>query len=187
MSVATGRSQFGVLQERIKSSMLNPSKARCPFSTSAIRHSADPSPLETTSSVQQSQTSEQSFRNTSASGSTSQRRGDGPLPEYAEWRKKQAKAFQDTPRGQGPFWLGQTPFPLNPSFQPPAPVAHSVRDTMWKLHKADSKRNSIRALSGRFSVPMERTVAILRLMALEDEFKKEVSSSVVQLAETCKG
>jgi hypothetical protein len=47
---------------------------------------------------------------------------------------------------------------------------------MWKLHRADATKNSVRALSGRFGIPMERTLAVLRLMALEDEYRKEVST-----------
>lgn len=46
---------------------------------------------------------------------------------------------------------------------------------MWSLHSSDPKKNSIRVLSGTFGLTMERTLAILRLKALEGEMQQQVS------------
>lgn len=142
------------------------------LSSSAVFRSAEPAPTSLTSSTQQSLTTEgQGFHREEQSS----RRSPSGLPPYPEWKRSQGKAFEKPPPGQGPFWLGPTPFPLNPSFAPPPPVSHAVKETMWKLHTADPQKHSVRVLSVRFGIPMERVVAILRLMALEAEYRREVS------------
>lgn len=98
------------------------------------------------------------------------------LPPYSEWIKGPGRAFEDEPKGRGPFWIGSTPFPLNPTFNPPPPVSQEVRDSMWLLHVKDPKTNTVRSLSSRFGVQMDRVEAILRLMALENEWGRDVSA-----------
>lgn len=97
------------------------------------------------------------------------------LPTFDEWVKKSARTTLGSGAGRGPHWIADTPFPLNPSFNPPAPVAQRRRDAMWDLHAQDPTKHSVRALSRTFGLPMERIQAILRLKALEQEMKQRVS------------
>lgn len=127
-------------------------------------------------------TSAQTCAEPSSSSTSSPSRGRKPrpqranvLPPYPEWVSGQGKAYESAPVGRGPFWIGSTPFPLNPTFNPPPPLSQAVRDQMWSLHSQNPSANSVRVLSGRFGVQMERVTAVLRLKALEHEFVKKVS------------
>ncbi len=66
---------------------------------------------------------------------------------------------------------------MNPYFKPPPPIGSRLRNELWKLHKFDPATNTVRALSARFSIGLDRVLAILRLKALEEEMTAEVSSS----------
>ncbi|PWN94166.1 hypothetical protein FA10DRAFT_264734 [Acaromyces ingoldii] len=125
-------------------------------------------------------TSAQTCAEPSSSSTSSPSRGRKPrpqranvLPPYPEWVSGQGKAYESAPVGRGPFWIGSTPFPLNPTFNPPPPLSQAVRDQMWSLHSQNPSANSVRVLSGRFGVQMERVTAVLRLKALEHEFVKK--------------
>lgn len=97
-----------------------------------------------------------------------------PLPAYSEWVRGDGERFRYPTPGRGPHWIGPTPFPMNPSFLPPPPVHQDVRDSMWRLHTQAPKQWTVRSLSDKFRVSLERTEAILRLKALEQEFTDEV-------------
>ncbi|WFD23176.1 hypothetical protein MEQU1_001864 [Malassezia equina] len=97
----------------------------------------------------------------------------GPLPPYREWLKGDAERFRYPTPGQGPHWIGTTPFPLNPAFHPPPPVHQNVRDDMWKLHTENPQQWTVRSLSNKFRLSLERTESVLRLKALEEEFVQE--------------
>lgn len=105
-----------------------------------------------------------------------------PLPPYREWLKGEGLQYRYPPPGRGPHWLGETPFPLNPAFSPPPPIHQKVRDDMWRLHTSDPAQWTVRSLSNQFRVSLERTEAILRLKALEEEFKKEVRMTQLRAA-----
>ena len=96
------------------------------------------------------------------------------LPPFREWVRGEGARFREPPPGKGPHWIGATPFPLNPSFNPPAPIAQSLRDDMWALHTRDPAQWTVRSLSDRFKLGLARTEAVLRLKALEDEWTHEV-------------
>lgn len=97
-----------------------------------------------------------------------------PLPPFNQWINGDGAQYRDPPRGKGPHWIGPTPFPLNPSFKPPAPVAQSLRDNMWTLHTQDPAQWTVRSLADRFKLSIDRTEAILRLKALETEWMQQV-------------
>lgn len=97
-----------------------------------------------------------------------------PLPPYRQWLKSGAQAYRFPKPRRGPHWLGETPFPQNPFFHPSPPVHQSVRDDMWRLHAQSPHQWTVRSLSSKFRVSLERTEAILRLKALEDVYTKEV-------------
>ena len=166
------------------SSSTNASCSRRTFYQSASLQSAEPAPTSLTSSTQQVETSVESGQQHDSMGGDRSESNPSPrqsgrrenLPPYPVWRNSIGKQYEHPPPGsKGPFWIGETPFPLNPSFNPPAPVAHKTKEDMWKLHSSDPSTNNIRKLSTQFGIPKERVIAILRLMALEKEFKKEVS------------
>lgn len=172
------------------SSSINASCSRRTFYQSASLQSAEPAPSSLTSSTQQAETSVESGHQHGAMGgdrsnteSNATRRpssGRRDLPPYPVWRHSVGKQYEYPPPGsKGPFWIGETPFPLNPSFNPPAPVAHKTKEDMWKLHSSNPSTNNVRKLSTQFGIPVERVIAILRLMALEKEFKKEVSRQCI--------
>lgn len=167
------------------SSSTSASGSKRTFYQSASRQSAEPAPTSMTSSTQQAETSVESGDQHGAMGESRSEPSAGPrtsgrrdnLPPYPVWRNSIGKQYERPPPGsKGPFWIGETPFPLNPSFNPPPPVAHATKVDMWKLHTANPSTNNVRKLSGQFGIPIERVMAILRLMALEKEFKQQVSS-----------
>ena len=53
---------------------------------------------------------------------------------------------------------------------------------MWRRHTSDPAQWTVRSLSNQFRVSLERTEAILRLKALEEEFKKEVRMTQLRAA-----
>lgn len=97
-----------------------------------------------------------------------------PLPPFREWIKGEGDQFRYPPPGRGPHWIGNTPFPLNPAFNPAPPVHQSVRDDMWRLHSEAPDQWTVRSLSSKFRVSLERTESILRLKALETEWTQQV-------------
>ncbi|PWN44331.1 hypothetical protein IE81DRAFT_321488 [Ceraceosorus guamensis] len=95
------------------------------------------------------------------------------LPPYEEWLKSEdAKKWRQPPSDtRGPFWISDTPFPLNKTFNPSPPIASHIRDEMWAQHQASPRdTGSAREISSRFGVSIERVEAVLRLCALEREF-----------------
>ncbi|KAJ3731908.1 eukaryotic mitochondrial regulator protein-domain-containing protein [Lentinula guzmanii] len=71
-------------------------------------------------------------------------------------------------------WLGGgVPFPLNQSFIPPPPISNKQRNEMYRLYMLDPEKNSVRALSQRFHISLDRVDAILRLKGMEDAWAKE--------------
>lgn len=147
---------------------------RCPVGASAWRMYATRAGAESQGSKQQAQ-----------------RRGRdrprwllprGPLPPYREWLKGDAERFRYPTPGQGPHWIGTTPFPLNPAFHPPPPVHQNVRDDMWKLHTENPQQWTVRSLSNKFRLSLERTESVLRLKALEEEFVQEVRTATKRVS-----
>ncbi|SNX87283.1 uncharacterized protein MEPE_05993 [Melanopsichium pennsylvanicum] len=92
------------------------------------------------------------------------------LPPFEEWIQSDARVYKQPKPGMGPNWIADTPFPLNPSFNPPPPVRQSTKTEIWRLHSSDPSTWTIRALSEKFSIGIQRMEAILRLKALENEW-----------------
>ncbi|PWN97826.1 hypothetical protein FA09DRAFT_329984 [Tilletiopsis washingtonensis] len=104
--------------------------------------------------------------------------GSGPraaiMPPFERWIQTAAKQYKLPPMGRGPFWIGSTPFPLNPTFKPSPPLPTYTRQALWAAHIAEPKGSGApRALSTRFHIPIDRVEAVLRLCALEKEWVKE--------------
>lgn len=96
------------------------------------------------------------------------------LAPFDEWIQTDARVYKQPKPGMGPNWIGDTPFPLNPSFNPPPPVRQSTKTEIWRLHESNPAQWTIRALSEKFSIGLQRTEAILRLKALEVEWTSQV-------------
>ncbi|KAJ4477931.1 eukaryotic mitochondrial regulator protein-domain-containing protein [Lentinula lateritia] len=69
-------------------------------------------------------------------------------------------------------WLGGNPFPLNRSFVPPPPISDKQRSEMYSLYMLDPEKYSVRALSQKFHVSLDRVDAILRLKGMESAWVK---------------
>jgi len=64
------------------------------------------------------------------------------------------------------------PFPMNPSFRPPPPIADAQREAMYRAYMSDPVKNDVRALSQRYNLSIKRVDAILRLKGLERAWRK---------------
>ena len=73
-----------------------------------------------------------------------------------------------------PVFFSPQPFPLNPTFNPPAPLSDSVRAAIFNAHIKDPAKNNLRHLSTTYNVAIDRIRAILKLKALEQEFVRTV-------------
>ncbi|KAJ7684000.1 eukaryotic mitochondrial regulator protein-domain-containing protein, partial [Mycena rosella] len=69
-------------------------------------------------------------------------------------------------------WLGEVPFPMNPSFKPPPPISDAIRSRMYADYMLDPETNSVRALSQRYHTSLKRVEAILRLKGMEAAYVK---------------
>ncbi|PFH52346.1 hypothetical protein AMATHDRAFT_140294 [Amanita thiersii Skay4041] len=70
-------------------------------------------------------------------------------------------------------WLGgEIPFPMNPSFLPPAPVSDTLRTRIYKEFMRDPIKHNVRALSQKYHISLKRIDAILRLKGLENAWMK---------------
>ncbi|KAK0525240.1 hypothetical protein OC842_005571 [Tilletia horrida] len=102
------------------------------------------------------------------------RRGPTSILPFEQWIKGPIAArYKETPSSKGPHWIGDTPFPLNPSFRPPPPIHARVKDELWRLHSSDPAQHTVRSLSAQFSIGLPRVEAILRLKALERDLSAQ--------------
>ncbi|CCM03643.1 uncharacterized protein FIBRA_05787 [Fibroporia radiculosa] len=69
--------------------------------------------------------------------------------------------------------INSTPFPLNPSFKPPAPVSDRLRSVIYQEYMSNPKMYTVRKLSERHGLSIQRVDAILRLKGLEDHWRKK--------------
>ena len=72
---------------------------------------------------------------------------------------------------------------MNPTFNPPPPLADTVREEIYKQYMKDPKNNNIRVLSSTYGLSIKRVDAILRLKGLERSWK--VSLSAIYFAMLC--
>ncbi|KAF8808017.1 hypothetical protein BYT27DRAFT_7190108 [Phlegmacium glaucopus] len=70
------------------------------------------------------------------------------------------------------LWLGNKPFPMNPSFKPPPPISDKQRETIYRLYWLNPRQYNIRKLSKIFNISLKRVTAILRLKSLEKNWIK---------------
>ena len=64
------------------------------------------------------------------------------------------------------------PFPMNPSFKPPAPISDKTKSDLYALYMRDPAKNNVRALSELYGISLKRVDAILRLKGMEQSWVK---------------
>ncbi|EPQ27462.1 uncharacterized protein PFL1_05000 [Pseudozyma flocculosa PF-1] len=152
-----------------------------PFSTTASSSYSAPTPEDATARKPPHTASAESLDASNASSPTivgggrkSAGRGRPKmLPPFPEWMAGDGRHYKQPKPGSGPSWIGETPFPLNPAFNPPPPLRHAVKTDIWKLHTSDPVKWTIPALSQKFNIGKERMAAVLRLKALETEWTSQ--------------
>ncbi|GAA5851466.1 hypothetical protein JCM9279_001076 [Rhodotorula babjevae] len=97
---------------------------------------------------------------------------------YRAWLAGEGQRFRKPVPGRT-NWIADTPFPLNPTFNPLPPLADSIKSKIYNsyLHnillKDATDSQVVRAVSTRFGVSMDRVRAIIRLKELEKQWKAE--------------
>ncbi|TNY18524.1 eukaryotic mitochondrial regulator protein-domain-containing protein [Rhodotorula diobovata] len=97
---------------------------------------------------------------------------------YRAWLNGEGARFRKALQGRT-NWIADTPFPLNPTFNPLPPLADSVKTKIYNayLHnillKDATDSQVVRAVSTRFGVSMDRVRAIIRLKELEKRWKED--------------
>ncbi|GAA5910291.1 hypothetical protein JCM8208_003498 [Rhodotorula glutinis] len=97
---------------------------------------------------------------------------------YRAWLAGEGQRFRKAVPGRT-NWIADTPFPLNPTFNPLPPLADSIKHKIYNsyLHnillKDATDSQVVRAVSTRFGVSMDRVRAIVRLKELERRWKDE--------------
>ncbi|GAA5868978.1 hypothetical protein JCM3774_002438 [Rhodotorula dairenensis] len=97
---------------------------------------------------------------------------------YRAWLSGEGSRYRRPLPGK-PNWIGDTPFPLNPTFNPLPPLADVTKTRIYNaylhniLQKDATDSQVVRAVSTKFGVAMDRVRAIVRLKELERRFKSE--------------
>ncbi|VDB84328.1 unnamed protein product [Peniophora sp. CBMAI 1063] len=91
---------------------------------------------------------------------------------FKEWLKTSPDASRYRNAKRPKNWLGDTPFPQNPSFKPPVPVSNALKNAIFDQFMADPQANSVRALASKYHLSIKRVEAILRLKGLEQHWVK---------------
>lgn len=96
-------------------------------------------------------------------------RSDNPK-SYREFMEKMGQKFMYAAPQQ---YLGETPFPMNPSFKPPPPISDEQKEVIYQLYTSHRLENGPRRLAKQFNISLSRLNAILRLKIHEKEFEKK--------------
>ncbi|GAA6028109.1 hypothetical protein JCM8097_001875 [Rhodosporidiobolus ruineniae] len=97
---------------------------------------------------------------------------------FTAWLNGEGLRFKKPIKGRT-NWIGETPFPLNPTFNPLPPLADSIKSKIYNAYvhnillKDATDSQVVRAVSSRFGVSMDRVRAIIRLKELEKSWKDE--------------
>ncbi|ORZ16206.1 eukaryotic mitochondrial regulator protein-domain-containing protein [Absidia repens] len=96
---------------------------------------------------------------------------------------RRRRRFQEWVRGPGSKYarpsegttnyLGATPFPNNPLFQPRPPLSDTKREEIYQLHTSDPEAWTIRQLAVKFGYSLKRIEAILKLKSSEKNMEAQ--------------
>ncbi|KZT53782.1 hypothetical protein CALCODRAFT_474307 [Calocera cornea HHB12733] len=116
-------------------------------------------------------------------------------PNYAQWLATIGEKYKLPVEGEPNNWLEplresfqpqpKRPFPTNPSFQPPAPMSNNNRNELFRAWKKEPNEKTIRALSNKYGISIDRVNAIIKLKEHEIQLLK-TSSVPLQMA-FCEG
>ncbi|SCV67893.1 BQ2448_5504 [Microbotryum intermedium] len=161
------------------------------FSTSLLRSDPNEPSTSTLSSTEENATTSTNVddstiitqdEHVSSNSSSSFFSGRG----YRAWLKGDGAQYRHGIKGST-NWIGETPFPLNPTFNPLPPVSEYIKTKVHHAYLGNLQTNPnpntptptapsdkvvIRALSAKFGISMTRIRAIIRLKELEQEWKK---------------
>ncbi|KAL8286397.1 hypothetical protein RQP46_004414 [Phenoliferia psychrophenolica] len=103
----------------------------------------------------------------------------GKANGYRAWLNGEGAKFRAALHGRT-NWIGDTPFPMNPTFSPLPPLADVVKTKIYNAYiinliSTPGATDSVvvRAVSQKFGVSMDRVRAIIRLKELEKRWKDE--------------
>ncbi|BGP23171.1 ribosomal protein S35, mitochondrial protein [Rhodotorula toruloides] len=151
-----------------------PARAFASSSRRAAEESASPDAANSSSSAQAGPAAEQDGR-----AAPTEDIKPGRKITFAKWvRTAEAQRYRRPTPGK-PNWIGDTPFPMNPSFNPLPPLADTIRERIYNAYayniriKDATDKQVVRAVSGKFGVSMDRVRAIIRLKELEEQWKQE--------------
>jgi hypothetical protein len=68
--------------------------------------------------------------------------------------------------------FSQQPFPLNPTFRPPAPIGEHVKQEIWEKFVGEPEVYTPKTLALEYRLSVPRIEAIIRLKALEYLWRK---------------
>ncbi|GAA5898697.1 mitochondrial 37S ribosomal protein mS45 MRPS35 [Sporobolomyces salmoneus] len=112
------------------------------------------------------------------SGATPEVSSGGSRRGYNAWMNGEGARFRKGIKGRT-NWIGESPFPLNPSFNPNPPLADETKTKIYNAYvhniliKNATDSQVVRAVSSKFGVAMDRVRAIIRLKELEKSWKSE--------------
>ncbi|CAO3587136.1 unnamed protein product [Absidia cylindrospora] len=96
---------------------------------------------------------------------------------------RRRRRFQEWVRGPGSKYarpsegttnyLGATPFPNNPLFQPRPPLSDTKREEIYQLYTSDPETWTIRQLAVKFGYSLKRIDAILKLKSSEKNMEAQ--------------
>ncbi|KAK4053451.1 hypothetical protein OIV83_001618 [Microbotryomycetes sp. JL201] len=95
---------------------------------------------------------------------------------FRAWLNGEGARYRNGIKGKT-NWIGDTPFPLNPSFKPLPPLADALKTRIYNAYtfnivaKDATDSQVVRAISAKFGVAMDRVRAIIRLKELEKSWK----------------
>ncbi|KAI8149553.1 eukaryotic mitochondrial regulator protein-domain-containing protein [Fennellomyces sp. T-0311] len=89
---------------------------------------------------------------------------------FHEWVREDGARFARPSQGTTNY-LGSTPFPSNPLFQPRPPLTDAVRQEIYDTYAESPEDWSIRKLATKFNISMRRVEAVLKLKEAEKEME----------------
>ncbi|WOO79774.1 uncharacterized protein LOC62_02G003290 [Vanrija pseudolonga] len=92
---------------------------------------------------------------------------------YNTWLSEVGWQYKTPERGAKAKWLGgDVPFESNPSFKPPPPLSNDLQNIIYKELRAGKK--TLGEISQAYSISKNRILAIGKLKAVEEEFRRQV-------------
>ncbi|KAI9255693.1 eukaryotic mitochondrial regulator protein-domain-containing protein [Phascolomyces articulosus] len=92
---------------------------------------------------------------------------------FHEWAREGGGARFVRPSQGTTNYLGSTPFPSNPLFQPRPPLTDATRQEIYETYTENPEDWSIRKLATKFGISMRRVEAVLKLKETEKQMEMD--------------